>query len=154
VDNDGDGNTDCTDSECYSEAACQVYSFDGTYVLNVTISDANPSTDDCVGTLNMVLTTDGYNHADMTATGTCTSTVLGTIDLAIDGFAFQNSVTTSNIGGLVTHTNAQNELFYGNIASGNLVFDQATGTNTVQLTWQTSLPLNGTLLPSNGVATY
>jgi len=154
VDNDGDGNTDCTDSECYVEAACQVYSFDGTYTMDVTLSDANASTDDCIGTLSVTATTDGYNHADISGTGSCTSTTLGTIDLSLDGFAFQNSGTTSTFGGLVTHVNSSNETFYGNIANGNLVFDPSTATNTIQLTWQTSLPITGVLLPTNGVATY
>ena len=39
IDNDGDGNTDCTDSECYADSACQIYSFDGTYAMDVTISE-------------------------------------------------------------------------------------------------------------------
>ena len=89
IDNDGDGNTDCTDSECYADSACQIYSFDGTYAMDVTLSTGNASVDDCIGTLNVTLTTDGYNHADLVGTGMCTSTALGTIALSVDGFAFQ-----------------------------------------------------------------
>ena len=154
LDNDGDGNTDCTDSECYADSACQIYGFDGTYAMDVTISTGNASVDDCIGTLSVTLTTDGYNHADMAGTGTCTSTALGTIALSMDGFAFQNSGTTSTFGGLITHVNGANETFYGNIVNGNLVFDVATATNTIQLTWQTSIPVTGVLLPGTGLATY
>ena len=82
----------------------------------------------------------------MVGTGTCTSTHLEPVALSIDGFAFQNSGTTSTFGGLITHVNATNETFYGNIVNGNLVFDVATATNTIQLTsWQTSIPITGVL---------
>jgi len=154
VDNDGDGNTDCTDSECYAESACQIYSFEGTYTMDVTLSTGNASIDDCIGTLDITLATDGYNHAMLTGTGACTSSALGTIDLFVDGFAFQNSGTTSVLGGLVTHVNAANQTFYGSIATGNLVFDVATATNTIQVLWQTSIPQSGVLFPSTGIATY
>ena len=154
LDNDGDGNTDCTDSECYRRAACQIYGFDGAYAMDVTISTGNASVDDCIGTLNITLTTDGYNHADMAGTGTCTSTALGSIALSIDGFAFQNSGTTSTFGGLITHVNASNETFYGNIVNGNLVFDalhsdQYDSTHLANVHphyWCTS--------PGTGLATY
>ena len=44
--------------------------------MDVTLSTGNASVDDCIGTLNMTLTTDGYNHADLVGTGTCTSAAL------------------------------------------------------------------------------
>ena len=41
------------------------FSFDGSYAMNVVLSDSNASTDDCVGTMTVTMTTDGYNHADV-----------------------------------------------------------------------------------------
>ena len=152
IDNDADGNIDCTDSECYGDSTCQFYSFDGVYSMNVVLSDSNVSTDDCIGTISLTMTTDGYNHADVVGTGTCASTQLGIIALNFDGYSFQTNGVTANIGGLITHTNNSNENFYGNVQSGNLV--ETSSGITIQMAWQTSLPITGVLLPTNGVATY
>jgi hypothetical protein len=154
IDNDGDGNTDCTDSECYSETSCQIFDFAGTYPMNLLLTDNSSVTDDCVGTLNLTLTTDGYNHAIVNGSGTCTSSVLGTITANVQGESFQVSTYNATINGLVVHTMSNGDRFNGTIVSGNIIYDSATLSTTLQIIWNGQLPAGGTLFSTSGEATY
>ena len=154
VDNDGDGNSDCTDSECYAEASCQIFDFDGSYAMNVLLTDNSSVTDDCIGTLNLTITTDGYNHALVTGAGVCTSSILGSVSLDLAGEAFQVSSYNAVISGLVTHDMSNGDRFYGQVISGNLIYDAQTATSTIQILWNGQLPAGGTLFATSGEASY
>ena len=108
--------------------------------MDVTISTGNASVDDCIGTLNITLTTDGYSHADMAGTGTCTSTAWNhsTVHRWV---AFQNSGHNVYLWRFDHTCECSNETFYGNIVNGNLVFD-VVQRPIIQLTWQTSIPIS------------
>ena len=67
VDNDMDYYTDCQDSECYSEPTCIAFDFEGTHTLNLVMQDNG--SDWCTGTMDVTLTTNGYQHAQLTGTG-------------------------------------------------------------------------------------
>ena len=142
------------DSECYSEPTCQIFDFAGSYAMNVLLTDNSSVTDDCIGSLALTITTDGYNHAALSGTGSCTSSVLGTISLTLEGEAFQVSSFNASISGLVTHDMSNGDRFYGPIGAGNIIYDSATATSTIQILWNGQLPAGGTLFSTSGEASY
>ena len=156
ADDDGDGLIDCLDSECFSLATCLSFDFDGSYGMDLTLTDNNIVTDDCVGTLTLNLTEDGYEHASLVGSGSCTSTALGTISVDLNGYAIQVSSTQATLSGLITQELATGERFYSQIQTGTLLYDQSTNITTIEVLWQTQLPLvsTGGLLATSGELTY
>jgi hypothetical protein len=124
--------------------------------MALVLTDTNIVTDDCIGIMTVSLIEDGYNHASMIGTGSCTSNALGTISVDLNGYAVQGSPTQASLAGLMTQELSSGEQFYAQIQTGTLLFDPSTTTTTVQILWQTQLPLisTGGLLATSGELAY
>ena len=118
VDNDVDYYTDCQDSECYSEPTCISFDFEGTHTLNLVMQDNG--SDWCTGTMDVTLTTNGYQHAQLTGTGTCTLTNGGVLSLSLGGDAVEVNPTTVNLYGRVVHISANGDVSYGFLSYSSL----------------------------------
>jgi hypothetical protein len=102
--------------------------------------------------MEVTLTTNGYEHAQVTGSGTCTLNNGGVISLSLGGDAFETNPTNVDLYGRVVHISSNGDVSYGYLSNSNLSYNSTTGTSSVSLDWTVPMPIYGILLPLDAIA--
>ena len=86
------------------------------------------------------------------ANGSCTTATNATVNLSIDGEAFEINPSTADLYGRVVHLNGSGDVAYSSLSGSTLSYDSTTGVSSLSLGWMVDMPVYGILLPLQATA--